>query len=105
MAAAAERAASHGDVLHLEVGQPSTPAPKGVREAARRALEGEVLGYTLALGLPALRARIARHYADAYGLALDAERVVLTTGSSGGFLLSFLLAFEAGDRVALAAPF
>jgi aspartate/methionine/tyrosine aminotransferase len=104
MSAAAERAAAGGDVLHLEVGQPSTPAPAKVRDAAQRALEQEVLGYTLAFGLPALRRAIASHYAKAYDLAVPWERVVITTGSSGGFLLSFLAAFDAGSRVALAAP-
>lgn len=99
-----ERAAAGGDVLHLEVGQPATPAPAPVRAAAARALETEVLGYTPALGLPALRARIARHYGDTHGVAVDPERVVATTGSSGGFVLAFLAAFDAGDRVALASP-
>ena len=104
MSAAAEREATHGDVLHLEVGQPATPAPRGVIEAAQRALETERLGYTVALGIPGLRQRIARHYAESYGVELPAERIVVTTGSSAGFLLSFLAAFEVGDRVALAAP-
>lgn len=104
MSAAAERAATHGDVLHLEVGQPSTAAPRGVIEAARHALETEKIGYTVALGIPALRRRIAQHYRERYGVDLPAERIVVTTGSSAGFLLSFLAAFEPGDRVALAAP-
>ncbi len=104
MRAAAEREASHGDVLHLEVGQPSTPAPRGVLEAAHRALDGQVLGYTLALGIPPLRAAIAAHYRQSYGLNLPADRIVVTTGSSGGFILSFLAAFDAGDRVAMASP-
>jgi aspartate/methionine/tyrosine aminotransferase len=104
MSAAAERARAGGDVLHLEVGQPSTPAPAKVIAAARAALDTEVLGYTLALGIPVLRERIARHYAETYGITVPAGRVVVTTGSSGGFLLAFLSAFEAGDRVALAAP-
>lgn len=104
LAAANERAASGGAVYHLEVGQPSTPAPRGVIEAARRALDGDRLGYTEALGIPALRRRIARHYREWYGVALDPARVVVTTGSSGAFLLAFLAAFDAGDRVALAAP-
>jgi len=93
-----------GDVRHLEVGQPSTGAPRGVIEAAKRALDTDRLGYTEALGIRPLREAIARHYADRYGLALRPERIVVTTGSSGGFLLSFLAAFDPGDRVALAAP-
>lgn len=104
MSQAAERARSHGDVLHLEVGQPSTPAPAGAIAAARAALEREVIGYTVAKGLPVLTSRIARHYREAYGVTVPEERIVATTGSSAGFLLSFLAAFEAGDRVALAAP-
>ena len=104
MSAAAEREATHGDVLHLEVGQPATAAPRGVIEAARHALETEKIGYTVALGIPPLRRRIAEHYRERYGLGLSADRIVVTTGSSAGFLLSFLAAFEPGDRVALAAP-
>src|SRR5690606_28560650 len=79
-----------GRCVHLEVGQPGTPAPRAVREAAKAALEGERLGYTEALGVPALRERIARHYRDTYGIDVAPERVVVTTGSSGAFLLSFL---------------
>lgn len=104
MTAAAAREAAGGDVLHLEVGQPATPAPRGVLEAARRALDSDRIGYTLALGIPALRERIARHYRDCYGVAVPAERVAVTTGSSAGFQLAFLAAFDAGARVALASP-
>ncbi|MGH6881675.1 pyridoxal phosphate-dependent aminotransferase [Hypericibacter sp.] len=99
-----ERAAEGHDVLHLEVGQPGTGAPQAVIEAAHRALDREALGYTEALGLPALRQRIARHYAETYKADLDWRRVVITTGSSGGILLAFLAAFDAGDRIALASP-
>jgi aspartate/methionine/tyrosine aminotransferase len=72
--------------------------------AARAALSGSYLGYTEALGIPSLRKRIARHYDEQYGLALDSGRVIVTTGSSGGFILAFLALFEHGDRVALANP-
>lgn len=102
--AANERAAAGADVLHLEVGQPSTPAPQAVLAAARAALERETLGYTDALGVPALREAIARHYRTTYGVALDPARIVVTTGSSGAFLLAFLAAFDEGDRVAMASP-
>jgi aspartate/methionine/tyrosine aminotransferase len=102
--AANEREAAGEAVLHLEVGQPGTPAPPRVLEAARRALEGDRIGYTDALGIPPLRRGIAGHYREQYGVELDPERIVVTTGSSGGFLLAFLAAFDAGDRVALAAP-
>ncbi|GAB2174917.1 aminotransferase class I/II-fold pyridoxal phosphate-dependent enzyme [Dongia sp. agr-C8] len=102
----ARRAAAENlpEVLHLEVGQPSTPAPRRAREAAAAALEAGPLGYTEALGQLELRQRIAKHYADFYGCALPVERIAATTGSSGGFLLAFLAAFDPGDRVALASP-
>ena len=93
-------------IIRMEVGQPGTGAPAGAREAARAALAGgDPLGYTEALGRPSLRARIARHYAARYGVALPAERVAVTMGASGAFPLAFLAAFDPGDRVALAAPF
>lgn len=104
MQAANEREAAGGDVVHLEIGQPGTGAPAGVLAAVRDALEGDRLGYTLTFGLPRLRERIARHYQDFYGVSVPVERVVVTTGSSAGFLLAFLAAFDAGDRVALADP-
>ena len=99
----AREAAGEG-VLHLEVGQPGSPAPQAVREAAKAALDGGPIGYTDALGIPELRQAIARHYGAAYGIDLDPQRVVVTTGSSGGFLLSFLAGFAPGAKVALAAP-
>jgi aspartate/methionine/tyrosine aminotransferase len=102
--AANERAARGEDVLHLEVGQPATGAPSGAVAAAAAALHGQTLGYTESLGLPGLRERISRHYREAYGVDVPAARIVVTTGSSGGFVLAFLAAFDAGDRVALAAP-
>ncbi len=104
MSAAARRAETHGDVLHLEVGQPGTPAPEGVRAAAKTAIDSRVLGYTVAFGIPELRSRIARHYGDTYGVTVAPERIAVTTGSSGGFQLAFLAAFDPGDRVALVAP-
>jgi aspartate/methionine/tyrosine aminotransferase len=102
--AANERAAARKTVYHLEVGQPGTAAPAGVLQAAQEALAGDRLGYTEALGIPELRQAIAQHYRDYYGVAVDPGRVVVTTGSSGGFVLAFLAAFDAGDRVALASP-
>ncbi len=98
------RAAEGGDIIHLELGQPSTRAPQPVRDAASAALGREILGYTDACGLPALREAIAAHYRAAYGVALDPARIVVTTGSSAGFILAFLAAFDPGDRVALASP-
>ncbi len=102
--AANERAATGADVLHLEVGQPSTGAPNRVIEAARAALGRDVLGYTDALGIPPLRQAIARHYRDLYGVDVDPGRIVVTTGSSGAFILSFLASFDHGARVAITAP-
>jgi aspartate/methionine/tyrosine aminotransferase len=104
MRAANARAAAGGDVLHLEIGQPSTPAPRKVVEAARAALDADKIGYTDAFGVPPLREAIARWYRDHYGVSVPAERIAVTTGSSAGFLLGFLAAFEPGDRVALASP-
>lgn len=93
-------------IIRMEVGQPGTGAPEAARRAAQRALaSGDPLGYTEALGLPELRARIAAHYQDWYGLALSPARIAVTLGASGAFPLAFLAAFDRGDRVALAAPF
>ena len=104
MVAAALAEQNGARVVHMEVGQPAAPAPGTAIRAAQAALAGGRLGYTETLGIPSLRARIARHYRDAYGLALDPARVAVTTGSSGGFILAFLSLFEPGDRVALANP-
>ena len=104
MQAAADREVEQKAVFHLEVGQPGTPAPQGVLDAARRALDENRLGYTVAIGIPELREAIAAHYARTYGVDLDPGRVVVTTGSSAGFVLSFLSAFDPGDRVAMASP-
>ncbi len=104
MRAAAAREATGHRVIHMEVGQPGTPAPKLARDALRRCLDAESLGYTLALGTPDLRERIARHYHEHYGVSIPPERVVVTAGSSGAFVLAFLALFDAGDRVALPSP-
>jgi aspartate/methionine/tyrosine aminotransferase len=104
LAAAAAKERRGDSVIHMEVGQPSAPAPLKAREAARTALEDGRIGYTEALGLAALRERIARHYRDAYGVAVASERVVVTTGSSAGFVLAFLSLFDPGQRIAITAP-
>jgi aspartate/methionine/tyrosine aminotransferase len=104
MAAAARIEAAGGRVIHLEVGQPAAAAPATAIAAARTALAPGRLRYTETLGLPTLRARIARHYGEIYDLEVDPARVVVTTGSSGGFILAFLALFEPGDRVAVALP-
>jgi aspartate/methionine/tyrosine aminotransferase len=93
-------------IIRMEVGQPGTGAPLGAVRAGQAAMEsGHTLGYTEALGNPSLRARIAAHYQDWYGVAIDPRRIAITTGASGAFPLAFLAAFDPGDRVALAAPF
>jgi aspartate/methionine/tyrosine aminotransferase len=102
--AAAERQRTHGDLVNLSAGQPSAGAPGPVIAAATRALTTDRLGYTVALGIPELREAIAASYSSKYGLAVGCDDVVLTTGSSGGFLLAFLACFDVGDRVAIASP-
>jgi aspartate/methionine/tyrosine aminotransferase len=102
--AAVEREHAGARVIHMEVGQPGAPAPKPELEAARLALADGRFGYTEALGRRELRQRIARHYADTYGIDLSPDRVAVTTGSSGAFNLAFLAAFDPGDRIALATP-
>jgi aspartate/methionine/tyrosine aminotransferase len=102
--AANRRHEESGDVLHLELGQPATRAPAAVIDAARRALDDDLLGYTEAFGLPLLRQRIAAYYQATQGVDIDPDRIAVTTGSSGGFVLAFIAAFDPGDRVALADP-
>lgn len=104
MAAAARIEAAGGHIIHMEVGQPAAGAPKTAIAAAHAALEAGRIDYTSALGIPSLRARIARHYREAYGCDVSPERIVVTTGSSGGFILAFLSMFEPGDRVAVTVP-
>src|SRR5579875_4113 len=102
--AAAERQRTHGDLVNLSAGQPSAGAPEPVRTAAKAALDSSPLGYTVALGIPELRAAIAASYRERYGLQVGVDDVVVTTGSSGGFLLTFLACFDVGDRVAVSSP-
>lgn len=102
--AAAARQRSHGDLVNLSAGQPGVGAPEPVRAAAAAALHLNQLGYTVALGLPELRAAIAADYRRRHGIEVEPDAVVVTTGSSGGFLLAFLSCFDVGDRVALASP-
>jgi aspartate/methionine/tyrosine aminotransferase len=104
MSAAARIEAAGGHVIHMEVGQPSAPAPKTAIAAAHRALDLGRIDYTSALGIASLRERIARHYRDAYRCHVDPARIVVTTGSSGAFILAFLAMFEPGDRVAVTVP-
>lgn len=102
--AAAERQRTHGDLVNLSAGQPAAPAPAPVRAAAADALTNHTLGYTVALGIPELREAVALSYQDRHGITVDASDVVITTGSTGGFLLAFLASFDVGDRVAVTSP-
>ncbi len=104
MEAARAAEAEGRDVVHMEVGQPGTSAPRAARQAAKRALDASPLGYTVALGLPELRERIARHYAETYGVRVDPARVIVTAGSSGAFLLAFLALFDPGEAVVIGEP-
>ncbi len=104
VAAAARLEAAGRHIIHMEIGQPAAPAPAAAIAAARRLLDSGRISYTESLGIGSLRRRIARHYHERYGVALDPARVAVTTGSSAGFLLSFLAMFEPGDRVAIASP-
>ncbi|WP_299774493.1 aminotransferase class I/II-fold pyridoxal phosphate-dependent enzyme [uncultured Tateyamaria sp.] len=101
-ARAAEAAGRH--VIHMEVGQPGTGAPQAAIRALEAAMNDGPLGYTVALGLPALRARIARLYGDWYDIDLNPDRVIVTSGASGGFILAFNALFDSGDRVGIGAP-
>ncbi|HRJ69608.1 MAG TPA: aminotransferase class I/II-fold pyridoxal phosphate-dependent enzyme [Beijerinckiaceae bacterium] len=104
MAEAGARQRLGEDVVSLAVGEPGGPPPRAVREAVSAALAAGRVPYTDSLGLPALRERIAKHYAEAYNVAVPASRVAVTTGSSGGFILSFLAMFDVGDRIAIPRP-
>jgi aspartate/methionine/tyrosine aminotransferase len=102
--AARKLEAAGRSIIHMEVGQPGTPAPALARKALAQAMEADALGYTVALGLPELRAGIATLYRRWYGIDLNPDRVIVTSGSSGAFLLAFTALFDAGDRVGLGEP-
>lgn len=96
---------AHGKrMIHLSVGEPDFTAPEPVVEAAIRALHDGKTGYTLAPGLPALRERIAQHYALAHGVQIDPARVFITAGASGALTLASLLLFNPGDEVLMPDP-
>tara|TARA_Y100000768_G_scaffold382867_1_gene363970 strand:+ start:5513 stop:6658 length:1146 start_codon:yes stop_codon:yes gene_type:complete len=104
MRSAAERESTGKEVLHLEVGQPSTPAPLGARQNAIKAIEEEILGYTSAMGMEPLRERLSLHYLEWYKTEIPPSRIAITMGASGAFTLAFLACFESGDRVAVPTP-
>jgi len=101
-ARAAEAAGRH--IIHMEVGQPSSPAPEAARAALTKRMAADPLGYTVALGIPELRARIAKLYKDWYGVDVSADRIVVTSGSSGAFLLAFTALFDGGAKVGIGEP-
>ncbi len=104
MQAAAAREATGARVIHMEVGQPATPAPKAARARVIAEIERSNLGYTVALGMPELRQRIAGLYRSWYDLEVDPGRIVITSGSSAAFLLAFLALFDVGATVGLPSP-
>jgi aspartate/methionine/tyrosine aminotransferase len=104
MRAAAAKEATGARVIHMEVGQPSTPAPQLARDAAKRAIDSQTLGYTQALGNDALRARIAQFYLDTYGVRVAESRIVVTAGSSAAFVLAFLATLDPGSAMLLPNP-
>ncbi|PPQ34587.1 Aspartate/methionine/tyrosine aminotransferase [Rhodoblastus acidophilus] len=104
MREAAQLRAGGRDIIQMEVGAPCAGPPRRAREAVMAALDGRAIGYTDALGQTSLRQRIARHYRETYGVEIDPERVAVTTGSSGGFIMAFLALFDAGARVAINCP-
>lgn len=104
MEAARQAEAEGRHIIHMEVGQPSTPAPAAARDALAQAMASDSLGYTVALGLPELRARIAKLYGEWYNVDLNPNRVVITPGSSGAFILAFTALFDSGDHVGIGAP-
>ncbi len=104
MEAARKEEQSGKNIIHMEVGQPGTPAPKLSNETVEKQIQSNNLGYTVALGLPELRSRISKLYGEWYNLDLNPERVIITTGSSGAFILSFATLFDQGNRVGIGSP-
>ena len=104
MEAARIAEASGKKIIHMEVGQPGTPAPKIAREQLKKEIYNNNLGYTVTLGLPELRQKISKLYGDWYNLDLNPERIIVTTGSSAAFILSFSSLFDVGDKVGIGSP-
>ena len=104
MSEANRRESAGEDIIHMEVGQPATPAPRAARERVAQAMAGENLGYTMSLGLPELRERIAAYVKQRYGVGVGPDRVIVTAGSSAGFVLAFLAILDHGDGFGLPSP-
>ena len=92
------------DIVHMEVGQPGTPAPMDAQKELIKIMKNDSMGYTVALGIPELRQRISQLYGDWYNLDLNPNRIIITSGSSAGFILSFSSLFDAKDRVGICSP-
>jgi len=92
------------DIVHMEVGQPGTPAPIEAQRQLIEKMKNDSMGYTVALGIPELRKRISQLYGDWYNLDLNPDRIIITSGSSAGFILSFSSLFDAKDRVGICSP-
>ena len=104
MESARQAEASGKHIIHMEIGQPGTPAPKLAKIFLGKELITNSLGYTVSLGLPELRKKISRLYGDWYNIDIDPERIVVTSGSSGAFVLSFTALFDSGERVGIGSP-
>ncbi|WP_425283226.1 pyridoxal phosphate-dependent aminotransferase [Methyloceanibacter methanicus] len=104
MSEANRRESAGEDIIHMEVGQPATPAPRAARERVAQAMAEQTLGYTLSLGLPELRERIAAYVRQRYGVGVGAERVIVRRGRSAGFVLAFLAILDHGDGFGLPSP-
>jgi len=92
------------DIVHMEVGQPGTPAPMDAQKELIKIMKNDSMGYTVALGIPELRQRISQLYGNWYNLDLNPNRIIITSGSSAGFILSFSSLFDAKDRVGICSP-
>ena len=104
MESARKAEATGKHIIHMEIGQPGTPAPNIAKDYLKNELYINNLGYTVTLGLPELRKKISKLYGDWYNLDLSPERIVITSGSSGAFILSFTSLFDSGERVGIGSP-
>ena len=104
MEAASNKEKSGYEVIHLEVGQPGTSAPKMAAESVKNKISKSTMGYTVALGIPELREKIADLYLRWYKVQVEPERIIVTPGSSGAFILTFTGLFDVGDTVGVGSP-
>ena len=99
-----QRKAAGQDIISLAPGQPADGAPQAALDYGADLMRHGFMGYTEAIGMPQLRARISQWYRDYYDVDVPASRIVITIGASGAFLFTFMSMFDAGDKIALAAP-